>query len=111
MDLNQARCINCIAQMVDSHYNINRQQMHMNITETEAQSNNCMAVLCPSQCLGKLRRDQEEETKTLSYDQQQRKVQKITRSALGKLLPKVQVHQHGDGKLCVCALSRLSTSV
>lgn len=43
------------------------------------------------QCLGKLRRDHEEETKALNHRQHQRNAQKITHSALTKLLSEVQV--------------------
>lgn len=46
------------------------------------------------QCLGKLRRDHEEETKALNHHQHQRNAQKLTRAALAKLLSEVQVQIH-----------------
>lgn len=65
----------------------------------------------PFQCLGKLRRDQEEDTKdgtkALNHHQHEGSAQKITRSALAKLLPEVQVQMQLDVKVFVCALARL----
>ncbi|KAM9339655.1 kinesin-like protein KIF25 [Symphorus nematophorus] len=57
----------------------------------ELETENAILHLRLAECLGKLRRDQEEETKTLSHDEKpQRNAQMITRSALAKLLPEVQ---------------------
>lgn len=61
-----------------------------------------MLMIYPSQCLGKLRRNPEDETKIPTCHQHQRKAQKITRSALAKLLPEVQVCVCANGRLFVC---------
>ena len=60
-----------------------------------------MIMFFPFQCLGKLRRDPEEEPKDLNHHQHQRNAQRITRSALTKLLQEVQVRVHTEG----CELS------
>lgn len=53
--------------------------------------------------MGKLRRNHEEETKVLNLNRQhQRNAQKITWSALAKLLSEVQVQMQPDE--CVCVL-------
>ncbi|XP_051264617.1 kinesin-like protein KIF25 [Dicentrarchus labrax] len=56
----------------------------------ELETENAILHLRLAECLGKLRREQEEETKALNHHQHQRNAQKITRSALAKLLPEVQ---------------------
>ncbi|XP_041815310.1 kinesin-like protein KIF25 [Chelmon rostratus] len=56
----------------------------------ELETENAILHLRLAECLGKLRRDQEEETKAADHHQQQRNPQTITRSALAKLLPEVQ---------------------
>ncbi|KAG8011311.1 Kinesin-like protein KIF25, partial [Nibea albiflora] len=60
----------------------------------ELETENAILHLRLAECLGKLRRDQEEdtkeETKALSHHEHERSAQKITRSALAKLLPEVQ---------------------
>ncbi len=60
-----------------------------------------MLMISPFQCLGKLRRDHEEETKALNHHQHQRNAQKLTRSALTKLLSEVQVQKHWDKRVCL----------
>ncbi|XP_070843578.1 kinesin-like protein KIF25 [Chaetodon trifascialis] len=56
----------------------------------ELETENAILHLRLAECLGKLRRDQEEETRTPNHHQQQRNTQTITRSAIAKLLPEVQ---------------------
>ncbi|XP_074471114.1 kinesin-like protein KIF25 isoform X1 [Sebastes fasciatus] len=56
----------------------------------ELETENAILHLRLAECLGKLRRDHEEETKTLNHHQHQRNAQKIIRSALTKLLSEVQ---------------------
>lgn len=46
--------------------------------------------------MGKLRQDQRDESKTVCFYQRPRKEHKITRSALAKLLPEVQVPLHSE---------------
>lgn len=53
----------------------------------------CM-LLNAFQCLGKLRRDHEEDAKALNHHQHQQNGQKITPAALVKLLSEVQVQMH-----------------
>ncbi|XP_026174782.1 kinesin-like protein KIF25 [Mastacembelus armatus] len=60
----------------------------------ELETENAIIHLRLAECLGKLRRDHEEETKTLNHCQHQRNAQKITRSALAKLLSEVQAVKH-----------------
>ncbi|KAI3363723.1 hypothetical protein L3Q82_001343 [Scortum barcoo] len=56
----------------------------------ELETENAILHLRLAECLGKLRRDHEEETKALNHHQHQRNAQKITRSAFAKLLSEVQ---------------------
>ncbi|TKS75622.1 Kinesin-like protein KIF25 [Collichthys lucidus] len=60
----------------------------------ELETENAILHLRLAECLGKLRRDQEEDTKegtkALNHHQHEGSAQKITRSALAKLLPEVQ---------------------
>ncbi|XP_044025713.1 kinesin-like protein KIF25 isoform X2 [Siniperca chuatsi] len=56
----------------------------------ELETENAILHLRLAECLGKLRRDHEEETKALNLRQHQRNAQKITHSALVKLLSEVQ---------------------
>ncbi|XP_069014333.1 kinesin-like protein KIF25 [Embiotoca jacksoni] len=56
----------------------------------ELETENAILHLRLAECLGKLRRDHEEETKAESHDQLQRSTHKITRSAVLKLLSGVQ---------------------
>ncbi|XP_029352769.1 kinesin-like protein KIF25 [Echeneis naucrates] len=56
----------------------------------ELETENAILHLRLAECLGKLRQDQEEETKALSHEQHQRDAKNITRSALTKLLSEVQ---------------------
>ncbi|KAM7395365.1 hypothetical protein PAMA_006907 [Pampus argenteus] len=54
-------------------------------------------------CLGKLRRDHEEETKALNHYQHKKNVQEeITRTTLAKVLSGVQVQMHLEECVCVC---------
>ncbi|XP_070782499.1 kinesin-like protein KIF25 [Enoplosus armatus] len=55
----------------------------------ELETENAILHLRLAECLGKLRRDHDEETKALNH-QHQRNAQKITRSALANLLSEVQ---------------------
>ncbi|KAI9544128.1 hypothetical protein NQZ68_005178 [Dissostichus eleginoides] len=56
----------------------------------ELETENAILQLRLAECLGKLRRDHEKETEALKHHLQQRNAQKITRSALAKLLSEVQ---------------------
>ncbi|XP_020488500.2 kinesin-like protein KIF25 [Labrus bergylta] len=56
----------------------------------ELETENAILHLRLAECLGKLRRESEEESKALTQLQHQRNAQKITRSALAKLLSGVQ---------------------
>ncbi|XP_070705908.1 kinesin-like protein KIF25 [Pempheris klunzingeri] len=56
----------------------------------ELETENAILHLRLTECLGKIRRNHEEETKALNNHQHQRNAQKITRSALTKLLSDVQ---------------------
>ncbi|XP_030261933.1 kinesin-like protein KIF25 [Sparus aurata] len=56
----------------------------------ELETENAILHLRLAECLGKLRRDLEEEPKDLNHHQHQKNAQRITRSALTKLLHEVQ---------------------
>ncbi|XP_022626146.1 kinesin-like protein KIF25 isoform X1 [Seriola dumerili] len=56
----------------------------------ELETENAILHLRLAECLGKLRREREEEIKALNHHQHQRDAQNITRSALTKLLSEVQ---------------------
>ncbi|XP_038583196.1 kinesin-like protein KIF25 [Micropterus salmoides] len=61
----------------------------------ELETENAILHLRLAECLGKHRRDHEEETKALNHHQLQRNAQRTTRSALAKLLFEVQAVKQG----------------
>uniref|UniRef100_UPI0037E8613E kinesin-like protein KIF25 n=1 Tax=Semicossyphus pulcher TaxID=241346 RepID=UPI0037E8613E len=71
----------------------------------ELETENAILHLRLAECLGKLRRDPEEETKALTHLQHQRNAQKITRSALAKLLSGLQAVKQELSELFAVYLS------
>ncbi|XP_033998945.1 kinesin-like protein KIF25 [Trematomus bernacchii] len=71
----------------------------------ELETENAILHLRLSECLGKLRRDHEKETKALKHHLQQRNAQKITQSALAKLLSEVQAVKQDFSELFAVYLS------
>ncbi|XP_033932510.1 kinesin-like protein KIF25 [Pseudochaenichthys georgianus] len=71
----------------------------------ELETENAILHLRLAECLGKLRRDHEKETKALQHHLQQRNAQKITRSALAKLLSEVQAVKQDLSELFAVYLS------
>ncbi|XP_029318529.1 kinesin-like protein KIF25 isoform X2 [Cottoperca gobio] len=88
---------------------INRDQIfaHQSKEERilELETENAILHLRLAECLGKLRRDHEEETKALKHHLHQRNAQKITRSALVKLLSEVQAVKQDLSELFAVYLS------
>ncbi|XP_059212714.1 kinesin-like protein KIF25 [Centropristis striata] len=71
----------------------------------ELETENAILHLRLAECLGKLRQDHEEETKTLNLHQHQRDAQKITGAALAKLLSEVQAVKQDLSELFAVYLS------
>ncbi|KAF3849888.1 hypothetical protein F7725_019607 [Dissostichus mawsoni] len=71
----------------------------------ELETENAILQLRLAECLGKLRRDHEKETKALKHHLQQRNAQKFTRSALAKLLSEVQAVKQDLSELFAVYLS------
>ncbi|KAJ4928953.1 hypothetical protein JOQ06_004575 [Pogonophryne albipinna] len=71
----------------------------------ELETENAILHLRLAECLGKLRRDHEKETKALKHHLQQRNAQKITHSALAKLLSEVQAVKQDLSELFAVYLS------
>ena len=72
----------------------------------ELETENAILHLRLAECLGKVRRDQEEETKTPNHDEQhQSDAKKITRSALAKLLPEVRALKQDLNDISAACLS------
>ncbi|XP_074541745.1 kinesin-like protein KIF25 [Halichoeres trimaculatus] len=71
----------------------------------ELETENAILHLRLAECLSKLRREPEEEVKALTLPQHQRDTQKITRSALSKLLSGVQVVKQELSELFAVYLS------
>ncbi|KAL3052482.1 hypothetical protein OYC64_005097 [Pagothenia borchgrevinki] len=88
---------------------INRDQLfaHQSKEERilELETENAILHLRLAECLGKLRRDHEKETKALKHHLQQRNAQKITQSALAKLLSEVQAVKQDLSELFAVYLS------
>ncbi|XP_063758480.1 kinesin-like protein KIF25 isoform X2 [Eleginops maclovinus] len=88
---------------------INRDQIfaHQSKEERilELETENAILHLRLAECLGKLRRDHEEEIKAIEHHRQQRNAQKITRSALAKLLSEVQAVKQDLSELFAVYLS------
>ncbi|XP_042359861.1 kinesin-like protein KIF25 [Plectropomus leopardus] len=70
----------------------------------ELETENAILHLRLAECLGKIRRDNEEETKALDHEHH-RSAQKITRSALAKLLSEVQAVKQDLSELFAAYLS------
>ncbi|XP_034756096.1 kinesin-like protein KIF25 [Etheostoma cragini] len=71
----------------------------------ELETENAILHLRLAECLGKLRRDHEEETKARNHHQHQRNAQKLTRVALAKLLSEVQAVKQDLSELFAVYLS------
>ncbi|XP_041660637.1 kinesin-like protein KIF25 isoform X2 [Cheilinus undulatus] len=71
----------------------------------ELETENAILHLRLSECQGKLRREPEEDDKALTHHQHQRNAQKITRSALAKLLSGVQAVKQDLSELFAVYLS------
>ncbi|XP_040920532.1 kinesin-like protein KIF25 [Toxotes jaculatrix] len=71
----------------------------------ELETENAILHLRLAECLGKLRRDHEGETKALNHHQHQSDAQNITRTALASLLTEVQAVKQDLSEVCAVYMS------